>query len=71
MNKELLKEYMAKYGEIQFIRDLAQVLLELGVDWKKGGYKNLGYTFANAAVSINKAANQLETAEKSYVKSQK
>lgn len=70
INKAILKEYIAKYGEVQAIKDIASILQDLSQEWMQDDNKPIGYAFSNAANLMGEAAFTLEAAEATYIKSQ-
>ena len=65
-NKEDLRAFVAKYGELALLKDLASIFNEWGEDWKASGEKAVGYTLSDSANAIVDVANRLESAENAY-----
>jgi len=69
MNRQHLKNYMASYGEISFLKDISSILQELGYEWSDFGDKKLGFAFSDAATGIAEITSKLENFEKEYIAS--
>jgi hypothetical protein len=68
MSKEDLKKYIANYGEVRAIKDMAYLFQDLSNEWLEVGHKSLAYTFSDASYTLVDVAAKLEIAETIYSK---
>ena len=68
MSKESLKKYIADYGEVRAIKDMAYIFQDLSNEWAEVGHKSLAYTFSDTAHTLADVASKLELAETIYSK---
>ena len=65
MNKENLKDYMTRYGELDFFKDLTSILKDLREEWEPVN-ADISKKLDSATLCIATAAFLLEEAEKQH-----
>ena len=64
MNKDDLRDFLRRYGEVQALKDIGCIWQDLSKEWFNSGNKKLGFIFSDASMSIIDVAHKLESAEK-------